>query len=196
MTTFTVEVQKNTAGPMAAALAQRARRPAAGLLQAGRGLSNLLKAHYRQKSQQPNKLGGDRTFFWAGEGSSVDKSVNAPKQTAPDTVSVSISHPAINQKIFGGTISAKRAKALTIPLVAAAHGRSAAVLERFLGIKLFRVKNTLAGKDASGKLTIYYALVKSVNQKPDPTALPPESEMQRVVTQAWEKWFFAEPGAA
>lgn len=184
MTTFEVQVVKDTARPAASALAERARNPMPGLNIAGRALSNLLKAHYRQKGQTPNKLGGERQFFWLQVGQGVNQ-----RQTGTNSVAVSIAHPAINQKIFGGTISAKRAGALTIPVHPQAYGRSASVLSKLIGVALFRVKDVLAGWDKSAKkLTIYYVLKKSVNQKPDPTALPPTSEMERVVFESWNNW--------
>jgi len=185
MTTLEVQVVKDTARPALAGLQARARSVTSGLNVAARALGNLLKSHFRAKSQAPNKLGGSRTFFWLG----VSQGVNAPKQTGPESVAISITHPAINQKIHGGTITAKRGKFLTIPIHPAAHGRRVSVLERTLGLKLFRVKNVLAAWDKDAKkLTVYYALARSVTQKPDATALPPREEMQRVVSETFNKW--------
>lgn len=186
MTTIQMQVVKDTARPMLAGLAKRVANPAPGLNIAARAVGNLLKKHFREKAQQPNKLGGERTFFWLA----VAQGVNAPVQTSPTSVQVSVTHPAINQKIYGGTITAKRAGALTIPLVAVARGRRASALESFLGIKLFRVKNVLAAVDPNTKkLTAYYALVKSVTQRPDPTALPPAAELQQAADNAFGTWF-------
>lgn len=184
VTTIAVEIRKDTITPAARAMAARARNPIPGLKIAGRALGNLLKTHYREKAQTPNKLGGERSYFWL----QVGRGVNGPEQTGKDTVSVSISHPAILQKIYGGIITAKRAKALTIPVQAQAYGRRASVLEHLLGLKLFRVKDALAAKGADGKLTIYYLLKRSVNQKPDPTALPAADKMQAAASDAFNDW--------
>jgi hypothetical protein len=184
MTTFTIDVRDNASGPIKA-LAGRAARPGPGLLIAARALGNLLKKHFREKAQKPNKLGGDRTWFWLA----VGRGVNAPQQTSPTSAQISITHGAINQKIHGGTITAKRAKYLTIPVHPKAHGRRASVLANLLGIKLFAVKGALAGWDKNAKkLTVYYALKKSVTQKADPTALPPNGEMERVAREAFNRW--------
>lgn len=186
----------NTASPALLALAKRASNPTGGLMVAGRAIVNLLKKHYRGKKQsEPNKLGGKRTNYWRG----VADSVNKPKPTAPDTVSVSISHPTINQKIFGGTITAKRSKYLTIPIHADAHGRTAGTLERNLAVKLFVLvsngKAMLAGTNKDGKTIAYYLLKKSVKQRPDPTALPPREEMERVAVKHFGNWLLRQQKA-
>lgn len=187
-TTISVQVF-DTATPAVGRIAERAANPIPGLNIAGRAVGNLLKTHFRGKAQTPNKLGGDRTYFWLA----VAGSVSAPKQAGRSAVQISVSHPGIMQKIKGGTITAKRAGALTIPVHPKAHGRRASVLARLLGVKLFRVKDVLAAWDKNArKLTIYYALKKSVTQKPDPTALPPIDEMERVVRDNFYRWLQGE----
>jgi hypothetical protein len=211
MTTFDITVQDYASGPVKG-LASRAARPGPGLLIAARALGNLLKKHFREKAQTPNQLGGDRTWFWLA----VGRGVNAPVQTSNTSAQLSITHPAINQKIHGGVITAKRAKFLTIPVHRLAHGRSASVLAAYLGVKLFAVKGVLAAWDApietkglrgkrrktaqainastgssvagARKLTVYYALKRSVKQDPDPTALPPSGELERVAKEAFNRW--------
>jgi hypothetical protein len=83
----------------------------------------------------------------------------------------------LSHKITGGTITAKRKKFLTIPVVPEAHNQSAKDFSRNVS-PLFRVKNILAYSvdDGSGGKTIKaaYVLKKSVTQKPWPGALPPE----------------------
>src|SRR5690242_7736174 len=97
---------------LAAKLAE-ARNPQAMLLAVGRELANQLKAHFRMKEQtQPNKLSPRREHFWL----QIAGSVNNPEQTGYNAVSVRVSDPRIAQKVFGGTITAKRAGALTIPV--------------------------------------------------------------------------------
>jgi hypothetical protein len=166
--------------------------PAPGLIMAGRAVAKLLRKHYEQKhANEPNKLGGKRQNFWLR----VKHGVNEPRQTAPDQVTVSVSDPAIMQKIKGGTISAKRATMLTIPVDPRAYGRAASVLEHELGIKLVLVAKSgrafLAGRITKGKgsgLRVFYVLKKSVNQRPDPTALPPEEQITQTATDAFNAW--------
>jgi hypothetical protein len=184
----TVEINiKDSARPELKKLIKKVSDPTPGLNIAGRAVANLLKGHFRNRDQEGNKLGGDRTHYWKG----VQQAVNAPKAISKDTVRVSISHPSILQKIFGGVIRAKRAGALTIPVNPLAYGRRASVLAQKLGTKLFRIKDSLAAKDASGKITIYYLLRKSVNQRPDPKALPPKEEIQKTASDKFFTWLKA-----
>jgi hypothetical protein len=187
---------KDTVRPQLKKLARKAENPLPGLDIAARAVANLLKAHYRNRDLEGNKMGGDRTGFWA----SVGRAVNAPQAVGKDTVRVSISHPAILQKIHGGVIRAKKAGALTIPVHPLAYGRRASVLNQKLKftpagkstaiLPLFRPKGKdyLAAEDASGKLTVYYILKKSITQKPDPKALPPNGEMQRTADEKFTEW--------
>jgi hypothetical protein len=84
--------------------------------------------------------------------------------------------PHYRQKVEGGTITAKRASALTIPLVPEAKGRFVAVYEQIYGRKLFRPKgkDVLMEKLANGDIRAVYALKKSVRQRPWAGAFPPE----------------------
>lgn len=183
MTTVEVKIT-DTARADLKKLAKKVTNPIPGLNIAGRAVANLLKAFYRDRDKEGNKLGGDRQHYWKG----VAQAVNAPKAVTKDTVRVSISHPSILQKIFGGVIRAKRVGALTIPKHPDAYGRRASVLEQEKGIKLFRLNSALVAKDASGKITIYYLLRKSVTQQPDPKALPPKAEIQRVAEEKFFAW--------
>lgn len=151
---------------------------------------NLLKDHFRSRNATPNKLGGRRTNYWQR----VADSVQDPR-VGNGEVRISINEPTFAQKVFGGTITPKAAKALTIPVNPAAHGVTAAVLESEIGTKLFLVKKNggsalgvLAARLGESKeLTVFYVLVASVDQAPDPDALPPfESFASALVKKAEE----------
>lgn len=77
------------------------------------------------------------------------------------------------QKITGGVITAKRKKFLTIPVHPTAHGMRARDYSASIA-PLFMVKGVLARKEEDKSITPIYALRKSVNQAPWPTALPDE----------------------
>ena len=90
-----------------------------------RGVTNYLKDFYRKKSQnEPNKLGGKRTFFWDEK---IGGSVQAPKPAGVGKVVVAINSDILPHKIKGGTIRPVRAntKYLTIPINKEAYGRKA-----------------------------------------------------------------------
>jgi len=79
-------------------------------------------------------------------------------------------------KVAGGTITPKRAKFLTIPLIQEARGLYASVYQQNTGRRLFRPKGkfVLMEKTDDGKARSVYALVASITQGPWPNALPPE----------------------
>ena len=79
-----------------------------------------------------------------------------------------------SHKITGGTISAKRKKFLTIPIVPEAHGLSAKTYSKTIK-PLFRVKNLLVQSEPDGKIKPIFVLKKSVTQAPWKGALPPEN---------------------
>ena len=169
-------------------LLAQARRPVAILMVAGRAVANLLKRWYRQRDRdEPNKLGGPRTHYWL----EVAGSVQAPVVEGDSAVSVTISHPTIAQKIFGGTIRAKRVRNLSIPETPEAYGRTPATYERETGLRLVFLKqgdNAILASRADGQgLTVQYLLTPSVRQKPDPRALPPEEQMRAEAIAAADK---------
>lgn len=163
----------------------------------GRETRNKLRKHYLHKhATEPNKLGGDRTGFWR----SVAQSVQSPVNLGTHAVSVGIAHPAIRQKVDGGRIVAKRARALTIPISAEAYGRTVSTFEHELGIKLFRLPSKsgnglLAEAQADDRIKIHYVLRKSVDQKPDPDALPTEASLVTALVLRAQQWWNRVTGA-
>ena len=195
------------------ALVERVKKPGALLLVCGRQLTIELKKHFRQRdATNPNKLGGQRVHFWNQVASSVQApfsgfdSKGQPRfgaETDPtvesDTrVTVSISHPAMAQKYYGGTITAKRTQFLTIPLTAEAYGHTAKdfpgafLLKTAKGAFIVKYGDTVTrvGKISTAKLgkfriraslNFLFKLVRSVNQAADPDALPAQSFLEAAV---------------
>ncbi len=89
------------------------------------------------------------------------------------TATLSNSSTGFAHKVTGGVITAKRKKYLTIPVHPTAHGVRARDYANSIA-PLFAAKGILFRTEDDGALTQIYALKKSVNQKPWPTALPPE----------------------
>lgn len=93
----------------------------ATLTVAGRSGANLVRSHLRMMNEtHPNRMGGRRTNFF----SQVSRSVFVEPRGA-SAVAIAIAHPAIAQKFYGGAITAKRRKYLTIPLIKEAYGKTA-----------------------------------------------------------------------
>ncbi|MHB8520721.1 MAG: hypothetical protein ACYDH9_08175 [Limisphaerales bacterium] len=158
-------------------LRERMQRPRALMAAVGRRGAMELKKYFRGKDDTPNQLGGQRQHFWL----QVSQSVQAPVlQDDGTTVVISVNHPAIAQKVFGGTITAKRVKNLAIPVDPEAYGRAPAVFEAETGLQLVFIKSSgkalLATRAAAGGLQVRYLLTPSVDQSPDPTALPDMSD--------------------
>jgi hypothetical protein len=80
-----------------------------------------------------------------------------------------------SHKVTGGTITAKRKKFLTIPIVPEAHGLTAKTYSRTIA-PLFVVKGVLAQADENSQTGIkpVFVLKKSVTHKPWRGALPPD----------------------
>ena len=145
----------------------------------GRAASNELKSHFRAlNSSQPNKLGGRRTNFW----SRVAQSVQSPK-TEPGKIVIPINHPAIAQKVFGGTISARKAKNLAIPIAPQAHGKSPRVFSNLI-FAISQRGNKLLGARIAGIVVWLYVLKKSVSQARDPNALPSDAKVGAAMEKA------------
>lgn len=85
---------------------------------------------------------------------------------------------SLRHKITGGTITAKNARALTIPLVPEAHGRRAADYQSEIA-RLFTIPNKSALFEAvgGGGVRAVYALCKSVTHDPWPDAIPSGDEL-------------------
>ncbi len=178
------------------ALSRQLGRPQELAAVLGREAVNVLKAHFRNKDRtEPNALGGERTHFWRAVMGSVQSPVIAGDGSR---ISVSINHPAIAQKVFGGRIVAKRGWYLTQPVSPEAHGRTVATFERETGKKLFKI--TIGGtKDnpfadavlaaaRGGGIQVEYLLRHEVNQWPDPTALPSQADLEGALLARGEKW--------
>lgn len=133
---------------------------------------------------RPNALHGPRTNFYASAARGTHFKFDG------DYVVVSINQVGIRQRFYGGTIEPVTKKYLTIPVHPDAYGKRAREfdLELVFGLggqpyalatkstrsvsvtltKTGRISKRLTGRHGE----IYYRLVRSVTQKPDPTVLP------------------------
>lgn len=144
----------------------------------GASVNRLVKDHLVKKnSSSPNKLGGPRTNLFV----QMSRSTNFRADNTSATVS--INHVAAGQRYRGGTIHARRSKYLTIPLTPAAYNQRARG-NRFAD-KLFAQHSKkgnlilfLKPRTKGDPIVPIYALKESVTQKPDPTVLPTDQEIQ------------------
>lgn len=91
-------------------------------------------------------------------------------------------------KVTGGTITPKRAKFLTIPLIREAAGLYVSVYQQNTGRRLFRPrgKDVLMESIGNGKARSVYAIVKSVTQRPWPRAVPDEDLIAAAFVSRWK----------
>ena len=92
----------------------------------------------------------------------------------------------LHWKTTGGTITPKRARMLTIPLVPEAKGLTVAEFVAEEGTPLFRAGNALCRRIGK-KLEAIYALSASVTQAPWPGAMPPDAELKEVFADSARK---------
>lgn len=148
----------------------------------GESVKGEFKDHLYAKDRQPNKLGGNRTHYWRQAGDSV-----VARNTAKG-VSVAATQIGIRLKATGGTITPKKAKALTIPLHPAAYGKRA---REFDDLFIINTKddggNTtgfLARNKGTNSFDVYYALRKKATIKADPDIFPPQPIVLQTATRA------------
>lgn len=174
------------------AILEKTRRPQAVLAAAGREGANQLREHFLEKDRtDANKIAPDRRqHLWQ----QIAHAVQAPVvDEYGNKVTIAINHPIIAQKVFGGPITAKRVRNLSIPESDEAYGRAPSVFERETGLKLIFIQANghafLAARvDPNSKfLQVEYLLTPSVNQKPDATALPDEQELADAVISRAQK---------
>ena len=102
--------------------------------------------------------------------------------SSADASGAVITHPdedrSLRHNLRGGTITAKNAGALTIPLVPEAPGRRAADYRSAIG-ELFTIPNKSALFEAveGGGVRAVYALRQSITQDPWPDAIPASEEL-------------------
>lgn len=154
------------------------------LVQVGFRANVELRAWFLRRNSTGNKLGGRRSNFWAD----MAHSVSGPTVLSAGKVQVSVTDKRFNQKVFGGRITPKTKKSLTIPVAPEAYDQTVSTFEHESGIKLFLLKrkggafsNLLAGKIGGDQIKVFYVLSKGVNQDPDPEALPPRTDFNAAI---------------
>jgi hypothetical protein len=171
------------------------------ILQAATGsVVKLLRAHFTKRAEVPNRMGGKRTNFWKD----VNRSAKIGEVT-DRSGTVVIGDYRFAQKVYGGKITAgksissatgKPTKYLAIPARTEAYGKRPAA---FKGVELHLVQcgprggaalvvKTAAKAKSSFIDMVYYWLVRSVTQKPDPKALPPRDAIEKAAAAGAESY--------
>ena len=184
MNTYNETIQ-DMATPALQQVAAAMKHPKPLLTVVGRRVHNELKAHFIERDSEGNSKGWWRSHFWAKTVARATHFVGATDNEA----TVAISSPEFQQKLHGGTITAKSGKMLAIPLTSAAK---AAGSPRENNLKLFIVKTasqvflarlTGSGKKAAHGIEFLYILKHSVTQQADRRALPDPYRLSRAIDE-------------
>ena len=144
---------------------------------------------YHTEYNQAHKWRGDN-YLGAGAGRSGefgDEIANAWTFEGGTSDGATISNDAsfYRHKVYGGTIKPKRAKNLTIPVVADAVGRRA---KDYKG-NLFFLKTKKGTKglfeENGDDIRMVYLLKSQVTQEPWPGALPPTANIAQAFGEGW-----------
>jgi hypothetical protein len=161
------------------------------------GVRNLMKDHFYTYGQRnPNKLKGQSTGYWqrAGDATTVTSSGASVMAEVVETRSGQVPLVGVRRHYTGGgtirpsgrnsEVTGKPIKFLTIPKIAAAHGKSVATLKA-LGVDLYRKGATLREKQGdkrSDSDPIYFILAKQVGpMQPKPQILPTSDQFGQAV---------------
>lgn len=169
------------------AAAGRVRDQAAVCKVGANAVGNKLKSHFRELNQRPNEDGWKKSGFWAQIRDSVQV------LTDGNAGVVQINDPRINLKIFGGTVTPKTAKALSIPL----HEEFKGVLPSTFPRDKFFFLPTKSGGDnvgvlaealGDGTIRAAYLLRKRTTHAPQADALPPMEELREIAVAAMKRF--------
>lgn len=192
---------KDTASPALFSLIQglEKRRPLHAAL--GKKAEVELRDHFARRDAEPNSRGWKALHFWGRM-----RTATSLRDINEDGARVVVADPAMNQKVYGGTITAKEGKFLAIPARQEAYGKSPRMFDDLYFVALsggrgmlVQTAQTALIRFKSGKRKgevksteergggVFYWLVKSVTQAPDPKALPePESFRAALLATAQE----------
>lgn len=166
-------------------LSLRLSKPQAVLKVGGNAISNAIKKHFRERNQEPNKEGWIKSGFWAQIRDSVQLIDGAE-------VIVQINDPRFNLKYYGGTVTAKRGRALAIPLHEEFKGVLPSTFPRdkffFLPDKDGNNVGILAEALGDHTIRAAYLLRRSTQHEPDPDALPPLDDLRKEALDAMERY--------
>jgi len=173
------------------ALATAARmlgRPRPLLAKLGKSLEKELRGHFLARDKEGNSHGWPSKHFWNRE----IRANTALTSATDEQATVTVASPAFGQKLYGGTIRAKRGRFLAIPARQEAY---AAGSPREGGMQgLFRPKGRRFLMDREG--LVQYWLVERVTQAKDPRALPDMDAVGNRLAQEAEAWVAKKFGSA
>lgn len=149
----------------------------------------LFQNHFRANGS--NKQGWPTTSFWARAAAATTW------QAVDGGVAISVNQTGVRQRWQGGTITPRGRTFLTIPARAEAYGKTAAEFNHlrvaygrhgaFALVEADASNKSSGKKGAAADITgggVYFWLVRSVFQAPDPSVMPADSEISGTACDA------------
>ena len=162
----------------------------------GKRVEIVVRGHFAKRPR--NKKGWPSQGFWRRR----MRNATALASYDHEGAEVRIADPAINQKVFGGTITPKEGKYLTIPARPEANGRSPRTFSdlRFVPLRgrgrlrgmLVRTRQTFVKNRKQVGGEVFYWCVTQVTQAADPDALPSQVELDTAITDETGRFFARE----
>jgi hypothetical protein len=146
---------------------------------AGRAASNLFVRHFRDLSRQRHRPESPRNYY-------ADAAKSTGFLVTPKAAYVEVGQVGIGLHLRGGTVRPKRAKALTIP-TRRAQGRRAREIQNLFVLKARSGRTWLAQND-NGRVRLFFLLVKKADIPRDPTVIPSDADIERVIDAALKQW--------
>lgn len=145
---------------------------------AAQAAKDEMRAHYNR--QPPNKRGFPSNNFWRDEGA---RKVSITSYDN-DQATIVVDSVAMGHRFFGGTITPKRGRALSIPLSPEAYKTGSASL--WTGPKLTLIERPgkpplLVDTNNKNRWTIHYVLLPRVTHAPDQRAFPERGAVSAAV---------------
>lgn len=199
---FDIDTRDQATGDLASLAAQLSNRKALHAALGKRGEIEL-RDHFQKRDAEPNKSGWKSLHFWGRIRTAT------AYQSADDAgATVGISDPAMNQKVFGGMITPKEGKYLSIPAREEASGKSprsfddltfvplsagrGMLVQRYQTALKYFTRGKKEGQIKSRESVgggVFYWLVKSVTQQADPKALPTKENFLAAMVEETQRYF-------
>ena len=167
---------------------ERARNRRGLMTVLGREGANRVVANFRQLTERGNRFDAPSTGYWESAANSVHSEALDDSRAV-----ISINHVGVRLHYLGGEVRAVAKKRLTIPAIAAAHGKRAT---EFQGLWLMKkhgvpiaLARTIPGDGKKKAFEVVYWLRKSVLHRAEPDTLPAISDLQDALTDRAQRWF-------
>lgn len=149
---------------------------------AGEAGGQVVKDHYYALAAERHRPGVDFNF-WADAADAVLHEVTA------DGALIVVDKAGVAQRRYGGDIEAVNYSHLWIPVHPRSIGHTGGDFD------VHPIINAISGKGVAIEKTsgeVYFALVESITQDPDPSVDPDDETMLNAVTQAQLEWLTTE----